>query len=353
MASRGEKVLMCGNDVIGEAAIRAGCRFYAGYPITPQNELPAYMAQHLPGEGGIFIQAESELAAINMVMGASMAGVRAMTSSSSPGISLKQEAVSYMAANELPAVIVNVMRGGPGLGNIAPAQSDYFQAVKGGGHGDCNLIVLAPAYLQELADLTGLAFNLSDEYRNPVMILADGIIGQMMEPVEIKSPEPALTRKDWVLTGASGRESRFIRSLLLDDGQLEAHNSKLQEKFNRMKNKEVRFVETDASDAEVLVLAYGTCARIGRAAVLGAREEGLRAGLLRPVALWPFPEKKLAEAARRVKCMLVVEMSSGQMLEDVRLAANGACPVHFYGRTGGGVPSVGEIYDRIKDLYKS
>lgn len=341
---------MCGNDVIGEAAVRAGCRFYAGYPITPQNELPSYMAKRLPGEGGIFIQAESELAAINMVMGASMAGVRAMTSSSSPGISLKQEAISYMAANELPAVIVNVMRGGPGLGNIAPAQSDYFQAVKGGGHGDYNLIVLAPAYLQELADLTGLAFKLADDYRNPVMILADGIIGQMMEPVELKSPEPVLLEKDWALTGASGRESRVIRSLLLEDGQLEAHNSKLQEKFVSIKNKEARFVETAASDAEVLVLAYGTCARIGRAAVLGAREEGLRAGLLRPVALWPFPEEKLAEAARRVKCVLVVEMSSGQMLEDVRLAANGACPVHFYGRTGGGVPSVGEIYDRIKDL---
>ncbi len=344
---------MCGNDVIGEAAVRAGCRFYAGYPITPQNELPAYMARRLPEEGGVFIQAESELAAINMVLGASMAGVRAMTSSSSPGISLKQEAISYMSADELPGVIVNVMRGGPGLGNIAPAQSDYFQAVKGGGHGDYNLIVLAPAYLQELADLTGLAFDLSDKYRNPVMLLADGIIGQMMEPVRMSSPADAFPEKDWVLTGAAGRESRFIRSLLLEDGQLEAHNVKLQEKFKKIKENEVRFAETAASDAEILVLAYGTCARIARAAVLGAREEGCRAGLLRPVALWPFPEAKLAEIAPRVKGMLVVEMSAGQMVEDVRLAVNGACPVYFYGRTGGGVPSVREIYDRIKDLCKT
>ncbi len=344
---------MCGNDVIGEAAVRAGCRFYAGYPITPQNELPAYMARRLPEEGGVFIQAESELAAINMVLGASMAGVRAMTSSSSPGISLKQEAISYMSANELPGLIVNVMRGGPGLGNIAPAQSDYFQAVKGGGHGDYNLIVLAPAYLQELADLTGLAFNLSDKYRNPVMLLADGIIGQMMEPVRINSAAGVFPEKDWVLTGAAGRKSRFIRSLLLEDGQLEAHNVKLQEKFKKIKENEVRFAETAVFDAEILVLAYGTCARIARAAVLGAREEGCRTGLLRPVALWPFPEEKLAEIASRVKGMLVVEMSAGQMVEDVRLAVNGACPVYFYGRTGGGVPSAREIYDRIKDLCKT
>ena len=353
MNSSRKTFLMCGNDVIGEAAIQAGCRFYAGYPITPQNELPAYMAKRLPEEHGIFIQAESELAAINMVMGASMAGARAMTSSSSPGISLKQEAISYMAADELPGVIVNVMRGGPGLGNIAPAQSDYFQAVKGGGHGDYNLIVLAPAYLQELADLTGLAFDLSDKYRNPVMLLADGIIGQMMEPVEINSSSAGLPARDWVLTGASGRKSRFIRSLLLEDGQLEAHNVKLQEKFKKIKEHEVRFAETAVSDAEILVLAYGTCARIARAAVLAAREEGCRAGLLRPVALWPFPEEKLEELSRRVKGMLVVEMSAGQMVEDVRLAAGGACPVHLYGRPGGGVPSVQDIYDRIKNLCGS
>ncbi len=341
---------MCGNDVIGEAAIQAGCRFYAGYPITPQNELPAYMARRMPQEGGVFIQAESELAAVNMVLGASMAGVRAMTSSSSPGISLKQESISYMAADELPAVIINVMRGGPGLGNIAPAQSDYFQAVKGGGHGDYNLIVLAPAYLQELADLTGLAFNLADKYRNPVMILADGIIGQMMEPVEIGGGSLELPEKNWVLIGAEGRESRFIRSLLLEDGQLEEHNQKLQAKFALIKQKEVRFVETLAADAEILVLAYGTSARIARAAVLKAREGGCRAGLLRPVALWPFPEKRIAELACRARSMMVVEMSAGQMVEDVRLAVNGKCPVHFHGRTGGGVPSVKEIYDKLTGL---
>ncbi len=344
------KVLMCGNDVIGEAAIRAGCRFYAGYPITPQNEIPAYMARRMPEEGGVFIQAESELAAVNMVLGASMAGVRAMTSSSSPGISLKQEGISYMAADELPAVIVNVMRGGPGLGNIAPAQSDYFQAVKGGGHGDYNLIVLAPAHLQELADLTGLAFNLADKYRNPVMILADGIIGQMMEPVEIGEFSLESPKKDWVLSGAEGRESRFIRSLLLEDGQLEEHNQKLQAKFALIKQNEVRFVETLADDAEILVLAYGTSARIARAAVLKAREDGCRAGLLRPVALWPFPEKRIAELACRAGSMMVVEMSAGQMVEDVRLAVNGKCPVHFHGRTGGGVPSVKEIYDKLTGL---
>jgi 2-oxoglutarate/2-oxoacid ferredoxin oxidoreductase subunit alpha len=346
----GKKYLMCGNNVIGEAAIQAGCRFYAGYPITPQNELPAYMSKRMQEEGGIFIQAESELAAINMVMGASMTGARAMTSSSSPGISLKQEGISYLSASELPAVIVNVMRGGPGLGNIAPSQSDYFQAVKGGGHGDYNIIVLAPAYLQDLADLTALAFHLADKYRNPVMLLADGIIGQMMEPVEIRTPEKGFYPKDWVLTGAEGRSSRFIRSLLLEEGQLEAHNEKLQEKFELIKENEVRYVETGVSDAEILVIAYGTCARIARAAVLKARREGCRAGLLRPVCLWPFPQKRLFEIAPRVKKMLAVEMSAGQMVEDVRLAVNGACPVYFHGRTGGGVPSVEEILENIKGL---
>ncbi len=344
------KVLICGNDLIGESAIRAGCRFYAGYPITPQNELPAYMSKRMPEEGGVFIQAESELAAVNMVMGAAMAGRRAMTSSSSPGISLKQEGISYMSANELPAVIVNVMRGGPGLGNIAPAQSDYFQAVKGGGHGDYKLIVLAPAYLQELADLTGLAFDLADRYRNPVMVLADGIIGQMMEPVFIRDFRIKHSEKDWVLDGAGGRSSRFIRSLLLDDGQLERHNRKLQEKFRTIKGNETRFVETGLEGAGIALVAYGTCARIARAAVLKAKKDGYRVGLLRPVTLWPFPDGKISDIASRVKTVLVVEMSEGQMVEDVRLAVNGRCPVRFYGRSGGGVPSVEEIYNRIREL---
>ncbi len=350
MKNQGKKVLMCGNDIIGEAAIQAGCRFYAGYPITPQNEIPAYMARRMPEEGGVFIQAESELAAVNMVLGASMTGVRAMTSSSSPGISLKQEAFSYMAANELPAVIVNVMRGGPGLGNIAPSQADYFQAVKGGGHGDYSMIVLAPAYLQELADLTGLAFDLAERYRNPVMLLADGIIGQMMEPVEIKGAVIEQEDKNWTLTGARGRDSRFIRSLYLEDGQLEKHNEHLQAKFRAIEDAEVRFEGIGLEDAEVVVVAYGTCARIARAAVQKAREEGCRAGLLRPIALWPFPKKKISEIAESAKCMLAVEMSAGQMVEDVRLAVNGTCRVDFFGRTGGGVHALEDVYRRIKEL---
>ncbi len=344
------KVLMCGNEVAGEAAICAGCRFYAGYPITPQNELTAYMARRMPEAGGTFIQAESELAAISMVFGASLAGARAMTSSSSPGISLKQEGISYLVGNELPAVVVNMMRGGPGLGNIGPSQSDYFQATKGGGHGDYNIVVLAPSTVQELAEVMESAFELADKYRNPVLVLADGILGQMMEPVEIKKPSPGLPEKDWTLTGTAGRESRVIHSLCLKEGELEEHNNHLQKKFRRMKESELLYEEIMISDAELVIVAYGTSARIAKSAVVNARKEGINVGMIRPVTLWPFPEKPISAVSTRVKNFLVVEMSAGQMIEDVRLAVEGRAPVHFYGRTGGGVPSVDEIEKKIREI---
>ena len=350
-----KKVLMRGNEVTAEAAIQAGCRFYAGYPITPQNELIAYMARRMPEAGGTFIQAESELAAISMVFGASVAGARAMTSSSSPGISLKQEGISYLAGNELPAVIVNMTRGGPGLGNIAPAQSDYFQATRGGGHGDYNTIVMGPATVQELADLTGRAFDLADRYRNPVVILGDGILGQMMEPVKIKKTvgklaHPNEPEKDWILTGAKGRPSRIIRSLILKEGKLEEHNRHLQNKFKVMKEKETLCEEIELSDSELILVAYGTSARIAKAALLNARNAGIKVGMIRPITLWPFPEKNIVKASSHAKSFLVIEMSAGQMVEDVKLAVSGKVPVHFYGRTGGGVPTVEEINKKIREL---
>ena len=345
-----KKVLMCGNEAAGEAAIHAGCRFYAGYPITPQNELTAYMAERMPEVGGTFIQSESELAAVSMVFGASLAGARAMTSSSSPGISLKQEGISYLVGNELPAVIVNMMRGGPGLGNIGPSQSDYFQATRGGGHGDYNMAVLAPSTVQELADLMELAFELADKYRNPVLVLADGIIGQMMEPVEIKKIYPEPSEKNWILTGAAGRESRVIRSLFLKKGELEEHNNRLQEKFGRMKESELLYEEIMIDDAELVIAAYGTSARIVKSAVTNVRKEGIKAGMIRPITLWPFPEKPISAVSERAKSFLVVEMSAGQMIEDVRLAVEGRAPVHFYGRTGGEVPSVSEIENKIREI---
>ena len=345
---------MRGSHVIGEAAARAGCRFYAGYPITPQNELTEYMAGAMARlEDGTFIQAESELAAINMVIGASMAGARAMTSSSSPGISLKQEGISYLAAQELPALIVNTMRGGPGLGNIAPAQGDYFQAVKGGGHGDYRMIVLAPASVQELADLTRTAFEYADKYRSPVMILGDGMIGQMMEPVEF--PEPIdihkLPPKPWILDGADGRPSRIIRSLLLDTTIEEEHNWKLARKFETITRDITRAETYQTADARLVVVAYGTAARIAKGAVKKVREIGLKVGLLRPITLWPFPERDLVESGRMVKDFLVFEMSTGQMLEDVKLALEGRCNVHFYGRPGGIISTPDEIAKEINRLY--
>lgn len=353
--------MMCGNEAIGEGAIQAGCSFYAGYPITPQNELTAYMAKRMFEEKRVFIQSESELSAINMVFGASLAGARAMTTSSSPGISLKQEGISYLVGCELPAVIVNIMRGGPGLGNIAPSQADYFQATKGGGHGDYKTIVLAPASVEECFNLTMLAFELADLYRNPVFILGDGLLGQMMEPVEterlsqIKNSDDKQTvisdkLKPWVLTGCKGRKPNIIRSLYLGEGVLEAHNKKLQEKFRKIKEKEVRFEAFSLEEAEFVLIAYGTVSRICKAVVNRLREKKMKVGLIRPITLWPFPEEIIKKTARRAKRILVVEMSSGQMLEDVKLVVEGACPVDFYGRMGGGIPTEEEIEGKLISL---
>jgi len=346
---------MRGSHVIGEAAVRAGCRFYAGYPITPQNELTEYMAGAMDRmEDGSFIQAESELAAINMVIGASMGGMRAMTSSSSPGISLKQEGISYLASQELPAVVVNTMRGGPGLGNIAPSQGDYFQATRGGGHGDYRVIVLAPASGQELANLTRTAFSYADEYRTPVMILGDGMMGQMMEPVTFPEPlNPSeLPPKPWRLDGAQGRPSRIIRSLLLDTAVEEELNWKLVRKYEAITRK-IPAAETYLTDdALLVVIAYGTAARIAKGAIKGLREKGLRVGLFRPVTLWPFPAVALRSLCRSVTHFLTFEMSTGQMVEDVRLSLEGTGQVHFYGRPGGAIPTPDEIANVIQPLYE-
>jgi 2-oxoglutarate ferredoxin oxidoreductase subunit alpha len=349
-----EKVLMRGTHVVAEAAVRAGCRFYAGYPITPQNELPEYMSSAMAKlEDGTFIQAESELAAINMVIGASIAGARAMTSSSSPGVSLKQEGISFLAAQELPAVIVNIMRGSPGLGNIAPSQGDYFQATRGGGHGDYRTIVLAPASAQEMADLTRKAFDYADRYRIPVLLLADGMMGQMMEPVTLpESIDPReLPPKPWILNGAKGRPSRIIKSLLLDPSVEEALNWKLVRK-HKMIDREISDAETDLmDDARLVVIAYGTAARIAKGAIKRVREEGLKVGLLRPVTLWPFPEKILQALDESVENFLVFEMSTGQMVEDVELSLAGRGEVHFYGRPGGTIPTPDEVAKVISRLY--
>jgi len=345
------KVLMCGNEAMSEAAVRAGCRFYFGYPITPQNEVPAYMAMRMPQVGGTFIQAESEIAAINMVFGAAAVGARAMTSSSSPGISLKQEGISYLCGCELPAVIANVVRGGPGLGNIGPSQSDYFQATRGGGHGDYRTIALAPSSVQELADFTFLAFGLAEKYRNPVLILSDGILGQMMEPVVLPDlKETDLPPKDWVLTGAKNRPPRVIKSLYLDVTVLEKQNFKLREKYRRMEREDIRFEEISMDDAEVVLVAYGSVARICRSAVRQLREAGHRVGLFRPITVWPFPYEALARFADKARFFLALEMSMGQMVEDVKLAVAGRTPVRFYGRTGGCVITVEEVVRQIEML---
>jgi 2-oxoglutarate ferredoxin oxidoreductase subunit alpha len=347
------KVLITGNEALAEAAVRAGCRRYFGYPITPQNEIPEYLSRRLPEVGGTFVQAESEIAAINMVYGAAAVGERAMTSSSSPGISLMQEALSFMAASELPAVIVNMQRGGPGLGNIGPSQADYFQAVKGGGHGDYKLLVYAPSNLQEIVDLTVRAFDKADEYRNPVMILGDGVLGQMMEPVELPDIEPKPVEKPWALTGAKGRPGRVIRSLFMlpgEDGMLERHNYKLKAKYERMADHDVMCENLLTDDAETVVVAFGTSARIARTAENLARAEGIKAGLIRPITLFPFPEKIIAKTAERVERFLVVEMNTGQMVEDVRLAVNGKVPVSFFGRPGGAVLAVEEILGAIRNV---
>jgi 2-oxoglutarate ferredoxin oxidoreductase subunit alpha len=349
------KILITGNEALAEAAVRAGCKRYFGYPITPQNEIPEYMSRRLPEVGGTFVQAESEIAAINMVYGASAVGERAMTSSSSPGISLMQEALSFMAASELPAMIVNMQRGGPGLGNIAPSQADYFQAVKGGGHGDYRLLVYAPSTIQEIVDLTVRAFDKADEYRNPVMILGDGVLGQMMEPVELPTLETRGTEKPWALTGAKGRPGKVIRSLFMLPGEedgLEQQNYKLQAKYERMAEREVMCESVNMEDAELVVVAFGTSARIAKTAVNLARAQGIKAGLIRPITLFPFPERVIAAVAGRVERFLVVEMNLGQMVEDVRLAVNGKAPVSFYGRPGGAVLAVEDILTAIRNCMQ-
>lgn len=345
---------MTGNEAVGEGAIRAGCHCYFGYPITPQNEITAYMSRYMLEKGRVFIQAESELAAINMVFGASCAGKRAMTTSSSPGISLKQEGISYLAAAQLPAVIVNVQRGGPGLGNISPSQGDYFQATKGGGHGDYHIIVLAPATVQEMHDLTIEAFRLADLYRIPVMILADGRLGQMMEPIRFhEGPPPPSPPKPWALTGASKRKPHCIRTLFLKDGELERHNDKLQECYKRISLSDVRSEEIETDDCRFLIAAWGTCARIAKGAVIKARSRGIKAGLFRPITLWPFPSQRLAELSASAKSIAVVEMNCGQMLEDVRLATGNQVPVHFRGFPGGGVPTESDIFDVLLTISKN
>lgn len=345
----GVPVLMKGNEALGEAAIRAGCRAFFGYPITPQSELPAYMARRMPEEDGVFLQAESELAAINMVYGAAGAGVRVMTSSSSPGISLKQEGISYIAGAELPAVIVNIMRGGPGLGSIMPGQADYFQATKGGGHGDYRLVVYGPATVQELVDLTIRAFNVADRYRSPVMILGDGILGQMMEPVVFPTEKPAEVPKPWATTGRRGQRGRnVVNSLYLAAEELEAHNLRLQAKFAEMHRNEVMYEAIIPEGAEVICVAYGTTARVVKSAIALARQEGIPVGLIRPISLWPFPDEAFASLPDTVRSVLTVEMSAGQMVEDVRLALNGRLPVHFYGRMGGMWPIPRDVLAEIK-----
>jgi 2-oxoglutarate ferredoxin oxidoreductase subunit alpha len=342
---------MCGNEALAEAAIIAGCDAYFGYPITPQNEIPAYMSRRMPEEGRVFVQCESELAAINMVFGASATGKRAMTSSSSPGISLMQEGMSYLAGAELPAVVVNVMRGGPGLGNIAPSQADYFQATRGGGHGDYRTIVFGPSSVQELADCMPLAFDLADQYRMTVAVLADGILGQMMEPIVLeKKPRRKLPRKDWALTGAKDRPQNIVRSLWLGEGVLEKLNYKLKAKYEQVEKSEVLCEEYALDDAELVVVAYGIAARIVRGAVDKARAEGIKVGWIRPITLWPFPMEQIGKAADEFRIFIVVELSNGQMVEDVKLAVAGKSPVLFYGRPGGGIPTVDEILEKIRQL---
>ncbi|MBT9172744.1 MAG: NADH-dependent phenylglyoxylate dehydrogenase subunit alpha [Syntrophomonadaceae bacterium] len=345
------RTLMKGNEAIGEAAVRAGCRCFFGYPITPQNEIPEYLSGRLPEAGGVFLQAESEIAAINMVFGAAGAGARVMTSSSGPGISLKQEGISFLAGAELPCVIVNIMRGGPGLGSIQPGQADYFQATRGGGHGDYRTIVLAPCSVQEMVDFTYWAFELADRYRSPVLVLADGVLGQLMEPVTLP-PElkPDNGNKPWATTGCRGRKRNVIKSLYLNPEELEAHNKKLQEKFGLMQREVNRAEKYRVEDAETVLVAFGISARISMAAVEAVREEGIKAGLLRPITLWPFPEGILQSSLPKAKKVLVVEMSAGQMVEDVKLTVSGKLPVYFYGRTGGLLPSAEEIQTQIKLL---
>ena len=352
----GELRLMKGNEAVAEAAIRAGVDAYFGYPITPQSEVIEYLAQEEPHKrtGMVLLQAESELGAINMVYGAAGTGKKAMTSSSSPGISLKMEGISYMAGSELPCLVLNVVRGGPGLGTIQPSQADYFQATKGGGHGDYHCIVLAPASVQEMSDFVKLGFDLAFKYRTPVMMLSDGLIGQMMEKVELFDQVPRNTEFDqsWVTTGKTpDRERNIITSLDLDPYSMEKHNEELQAKYNKICEKEVRFELIDCDDMDYLLVAYGSSARICQKTIRLAREEGLKVGLLRPITLFPFPGEKLTELAGQVKGILSVELNSGQMIEDVRLAVGKDIPTAHFGRMGGVIHSPEEVLEAIKSNF--
>ena len=347
-----EKVLMKGNEALAEAAIQCGCKHYFGYPITPQTEIAAYMSKRLPKEGGVFLQAESEVAAINMVLGATAAGIRAMTSSSSPGVSLKSEGVSYIAGSDLPALIINVQRGGPGLGGIQPSQSDYWQATKALGHGDFQLFVLAPSTIQEMVDFVPLAFEVGEKYRVPAMILSDGMLGQMMEPVEFpEKREEAIPEKPWAACGHHNkREKNIINSLYIKPEELEALVIERYQRYEKIKENEQRAEEFMMEDAEYVVVAFGASSRVSRSAVMQARAEGIKAGMIRPITLWPFPNKTFEKTIDRTREYLVVEMNMGQMVEDVRLVVDGRKNVSFFGRTGGVIPTPAEVLDQIRTL---
>jgi 2-oxoglutarate ferredoxin oxidoreductase subunit alpha len=352
--SLAKRLFVKGNEAVAIAAIEAGCRYYFGYPITPQSDIPEYLSRELPRLGGEFIQAESEIAAINMLLGASATGVRAMTSSSGPGISLKQEGISYMAGSELPGVIVDIARSGPGLGGIDASQADYFQAVKGGGHGGYHIVVLAPSSVQEMYDLTMLAFDLADLYRMPAMVLADSVVGQMKEAlVPHRRADIPLPEKDWAVRGKGDGEQRVVKSLYLGDGELEAHNWKLHAKYQVLQEKETRWEEYETADADLLVTAFGSTARIVRTSIMMAREAGLKVGLLRPITLFPFPGKALLDATARCKKVLDIELNNGQMVEDVRLSVARDAEVFFYGRPpgAGSLPTPEELFAQIKKYY--
>jgi len=348
-----ERVLMKGNEAIAEAAIRAGCRHYFGYPITPQTEIAAYMAKKMPKIGGVFLQAESEIASINMVYGAAAAGVRVMTSSSSPGVSLKAEGLSYLAGSDVPALVINVQRGGPGLGGIQPSQSDYFQATKGGGHGDYRMIVLAPASVQEMASLTMKGFNLADKYLMTSMILADGTIGQMMEPISFEDAEIETYEKPWALTGTKGeRKHNVVNSLYLKPDELEAKNFERYERYRIVEENEPMWEEYMMDDAEYCVVAFGIASRVAKNAVVAARAEGIKVGLIRPITLWPFPKKALRDAADKVKGFISVELNMGQMIEDIKLYTECKRPVALCNRAGGMIPSPDQVLESIRKAQK-
>jgi 2-oxoglutarate ferredoxin oxidoreductase subunit alpha len=350
------KELLEGNVAFAEAAVRAGCEAYFGYPITPQTEALEHMSKRMLELGRVFVQAESEVAAINMVYGAASAGVRVMTSSSSPGMSLMMEGISYIAGSEVPVVIVDIMRGGPGLGNIAPSQADYNQVVKGGGHGDFRPIVLAPATVQELVDFTVEAFDLAERYRCVVIILADGSMGQMMEPAELppmRDVRPVNKRPAWALTGAKGRDPNIITSIYIDPVDLEVVNLRLMARQAEIKKNEVRFREFMLDGAEIAVVAFGTAGRIAQSAVKAVRDEGIQAGLFRPVSLFPFPYERIRDLAKQVKTVLVVEMNGGQMVDDVRMGLEGATPTHFFGKMGGVMPMPDEILEEIVKVHET